>query len=315
MAVSHVDQAGGLFAGAGDDHALAEQRFLLEPAELVVQRADAAHDDDGRGLPVARLGLFGHVFQVGHEGGLVAAGAPAHEGHRGVGGPPVFHEILRDHGQVAHAHVEDQGGVGPAVDFPVVAGLGLGRVLVAGDEADRGGEIAVGDRDARVGGGSHARGDAGHDLEVDARLDQLLALLAPAPEDVRIAALEAADDEAGPGLLHDQVVDLVLGQGVVPALLAHVQDLAIRLAPLQEVGVGQVVVDHDVAGLDDLLGAQGQHARIARTGSDEEYVCHLFLRLCAVTPVPRLLPYRVPSLPRGSSQSDPPLGKRRTARS
>ena len=66
------------------------------------------------------------------------------------------------------AHVEDEraGEAASAGQSSAVSAL-LG-ILVAGDEGDGGGVVAVGHRDAGVGGGGDAGGDAGDDLERDA---------------------------------------------------------------------------------------------------------------------------------------------------
>ena len=55
--------------------------------------------------------------------------------------------------------------------LPVERRLLLVGVLVAGDEGDRRGVVAVGDRDAGIGGRGDARRDPGHDLERDSGLD------------------------------------------------------------------------------------------------------------------------------------------------
>ena len=85
-----------------------------------------------------------------------------------------------------------------ASGVPVERGLGLLRVLVAGDEGDRRGVVAVGDRDAGVGGRGDAGGDAGHDLELDPGRAQRFALLAAAAEDERVAALQPHHAAARP---------------------------------------------------------------------------------------------------------------------
>ena len=100
------------------------------------------------------------------------------------------------------------------------------------------------------------------------------AFFAAASEDIRVATFQAADAFATTGFVNDQVVDLVLRQGVIATLFADIQDFTLRLAPLQEVGVGQIVIDHDVAGLDDLFSTKSQHTRITRSSTNKEYVCH-----------------------------------------
>ena len=67
--------------------------------------------------------------------------------------------------QVLDPHVEDERAGKARERLPVERRLGLLGVLVAGDEGDRGGVVAVGDRDPGVGGRRDPGGDPGHDLE------------------------------------------------------------------------------------------------------------------------------------------------------
>ena len=64
--------------------------------------------------------------------------------------------------------------------------------LVAGDEGDHRGVLAMRERHAGVGRDAQRRGDAGHDLERNAGVGQRFGLFAAAAEDERIAALRAA---------------------------------------------------------------------------------------------------------------------------
>ena len=73
---------------------------------------------------------------------------------------------------------------------------------------------AVGDRDPGVGGRGDRRRDAGHDLERDAGGREGLRLLAAAPEDERVAALEPHHETAREAMLDEAGVDLLLGHGV-----------------------------------------------------------------------------------------------------
>ena len=75
---------------------------------------------------------------------------------------------------------------------------------MAGEEHELGGEVAVRQRDARVGRDRDAGRHAGHDLVADARLAERLGLLAAAAEDERIAALQPHHAPAGPRLFHQQ---------------------------------------------------------------------------------------------------------------
>ena len=70
-------------------------------------------------------------------------------------------------------------------------------LVVAGEERDGVVDVAVRHRDAGIGEPADAGRDARHDAERNARLDQRQRLLAAAPEDEGIAALQPADALAG----------------------------------------------------------------------------------------------------------------------
>ena len=70
--------------------------------------------------------------------------------------------------------------------------LRLRRILVAGDDRQRRGELAMGHRDARAGRSRQRRGDARHHLDWNSRGDQRRNFAA-ATEDVGVAALEPDD--------------------------------------------------------------------------------------------------------------------------
>src|SRR3546814_1156788 len=70
----------------------------------------------------------------------------------------------------------------------------IGQILaLAGDEADRARIGAVGEGEPRLRGAAGGGGDAGNDLAGDTGFARGLELLAAAPEDEGIAALQAHD--------------------------------------------------------------------------------------------------------------------------
>src|SRR5204863_530042 len=83
--------------------------------------------------------------------------------------------------QPPQAHIEDERAREPRQRLPVERGVLLRRVLVPGHEGDRGGVLAVGHRDARIGGSRHAGGHPGYDLERYSGRREGLGLLTPAP--------------------------------------------------------------------------------------------------------------------------------------
>jgi hypothetical protein len=94
-------------------------------------------------------------------------------------------------------HVDHQGRlrVGQALPIEVERPAGA---AVPGHEAHAGGQAPVGERNAGAGRTARRRGDAGHDLAGHAVPRQVERLLAAAPEDQRIAALEAHDPVTRP---------------------------------------------------------------------------------------------------------------------
>ena len=66
------------------------------------------------------------------------------------------------------------------------------------------------DRDPRGGGDGGDRGDPGHDFGLDPGLAQGKRLLAAAPEDERVAALQANDVEARAAVADEQLVQRLL---------------------------------------------------------------------------------------------------------
>ncbi len=151
---------------------------------------------------------------------------------------------------------------------PVQRRLGLVRVLVAGDEGDARRQLAVRDRDARVGGSGDPRRDPRHDLERDAGGAQHERLLAAAPEHERIAALEPHDGPVARPVLHEQPVDLLLRHLRPAALLADVDELGPHA--VEDPRRDQPVVEDHVGGVDQLARPHGQQPRVARAGADEE---------------------------------------------
>ena len=125
------------------------------------------------------------------------------------------------------------------------------------------------DRDARVGGGRHAGGDAGDDLEGDAGRAQPLGLLTPAAEHERVPSLEADDLAPGRPVLEQQRLDLLLRGRGTAALLAGVEQLGVGPRAVQRGGRDEAVIDDDVGAGNELQRPRRQQARIARAGADQ----------------------------------------------
>jgi len=64
-------------------------------------------------------------------------------------------------------------------------------------------------------------------------------------------------------------LDLVLGQGVVAALLARIEKLRLRMGMAQDLRVNQVVVDDDVRLFQAPDALERNQPRVPRTGADD----------------------------------------------
>ncbi len=121
-------------------------------------------------------------------------------------------QALGDQRQVLDPHVEHERAGKCGERGPVERGLGLLGILVAGDERDGRGVVAVGDRDPGVGRDGDAGRHARNDLELDPSRGQGLGLLAAAAEYEWVAAFEANHAAPGACVLDDQRLDLRLSR-------------------------------------------------------------------------------------------------------
>ena len=112
-------------------------------------------------------------------------------------------------------------------------------------------------------------GNAGHDFKRDAGGGQFPGLLAAAAKDVGIAALEADDAFAGAGFVHQQLVQLVLGNGVVAGAFAGINQFRARRGQAEQVPVDERVIDDHVRAAEQLRPAHGNQAGVARAGADQ----------------------------------------------
>ena len=122
---------------------------------------------------------------------------------------------------------------------------------------------------ARVGGSRDARRHSRHDLVGDAGGAQRERLLAAAPEDKRVAALQAHDGPALARAGDHQLLRVALGDRVAAAPLADEDHLGVR-ARAGERTLGDQPVMQDHVGLRDQLdSAHREQGRVSRTGADE----------------------------------------------
>ena len=124
-----------------------------------------ADHGDRRRREATLLHQIGHRRQRALEALLPRRRAPAHQRHRRGGIGALRHQPLRDLAQPLHAHQKNFRPAQPRQVRPIDRRFRLGRVLVAGDERHRRGEIAMRHRNARVGRRGDGRRHARHHLE------------------------------------------------------------------------------------------------------------------------------------------------------
>ena len=121
----------------------------------------------------------------------------------------------------------------------------VGRLGVAGDHREPGREAAVrgrgclGERRRRHGGR-----DAGHELERDPGRGERLRLLAAAPEDEGVAALEPHHALPAPRGEHEQLLDGALRDARLPGALPHEEAVRPRREGEHVVGDERVAEHH-----------------------------------------------------------------------
>ena len=150
---------------------------------------------------------LGGEAQGGDGGGLSRTERPFHQSYRQIGGGTVIQQALGDSLQRTGAHEDGQGGFGAGQFMPV--GVRRQQVM-AFENADFAGHAPVRKRDARGRRGPLKGADAGDHFEGNADLGQGLGFLAAAPEDERIAALEADHAATCRGMLDEQFMNAFL---------------------------------------------------------------------------------------------------------
>jgi hypothetical protein len=108
---------------------------------------------------------------------------------------------------------------------------------VPGNHHEAGAGIAVGDGNAGVIGDGDSRGNAGNDFKGDAGFDQFLGFFTTSAKNVRVTAFESDDGSAFAGLLDEELIQFILGDGVLIGAFAGVQDFGGAGCVSEKVGV------------------------------------------------------------------------------
>ncbi len=189
----------------------------------------------------------------------------------------MVHQLQLDVLGAHQPHVDDQGLAGSGELLPI--GLLALLLAVARDKDGALGMVAVGERNARIGGGTGGSCDAGHHGEGDALLCQHFQLLAATAEHEGIPPLEPHHPVARPGVFNQQAVGLFLGHAVGAGLLADRHQGGIAAHQVQDLGGDQLVVEHHLGLLDLLQRLEGQQARIAGSRPYQHHLAHFAFRI------------------------------------
>ena len=192
----------------------------------------------------------------------------------GCGGVPAgLHETGAELLHRPDAHEEDQSPIqtGQSLEVPVRQ---VPVPRMGGDDVHRRRGAPMRHRYPGAGQGGESRGHAGHHLERDTVGQKRLDLLAAAPEQERVPALEADDPPARKRAVHQERLDLPLGHRMASPLLADIQPLGPLGKEGEEPGAHQPVEHHHLRPLQDLPAPQRQQPRIARPGPDEPDLSH-----------------------------------------
>ena len=197
-----------LFARSGDDDAAAEQRAIVEPAEMLAQSRRRRRPRAARADPSAACDVGDRPDRARHRL-LRRRGAVVDQRGGFVRRAAVREERLRDRRNLPRAGVADDRPARSRRRGPVHVArrVSLGFVAAHDQRVTR---LGIRDRHPGIGGAGNRQRNAGHDLEGNALLVQEDRFLAAAVEHERIAPLQPHHRPAFARLLREQVGDCIL---------------------------------------------------------------------------------------------------------
>ena len=258
-------QLARLLARARHDNALAKQRTLFKPVDLFTLFDDIAdHCHRGR-REIFCLGNVGDRFKRANDRLLRTGRRPTRQRNRRLRRCAVLDEGSGDLTQPRHTHQKHlrarRLGQLRVIDRTVT----LRRVLVTGENRQLRVVIAMGHRNARIGGSGNRRADARHDLKRHTCRSKLGGLFATTGKNHRIPTLEPHHRFPSLGLLDDERVDLILRHGVILRALADMNLHAAGLGPVDQLGITKGIVDQHIGIFDALFGTKRHQAEVTRT--------------------------------------------------
>ena len=179
----------------------------------------------------------------------------------------MFHQLSADLSQPHQPHVEDHGLRFTDQVLPV---KGNGPILaMAGNEAHGLGMVTVGQRNTGIGGTPTGGSNPRHHLKVDAFRHDQVNFLTAAAKDKGVSPFQPAHFLTLFGVMDQQFVDIVLGQGVFVPRLAHVNQFRIPPRQIHDALSHQTVIEDHIGFLQQAQGAESKQVRVAGTGAHQ----------------------------------------------
>ena len=169
-------------------------------------------------------------------------------------------QLAADFPQAHQPHVEHHRFVFTNQMLPIQIHRAI--LAVPGHEAHRLGVITVCQWNTGVGSTTTGGGNARHHLEVDALSHDQVNFFATPAEDERVPALQTAYFLALFSVMNQQFIDVVLGQRVFIAGLAHVHQLRIPAGKIHDALAHQAVVQDHVGFLQQAQRPERQQVRV-----------------------------------------------------
>ena len=180
----------------------------------------------------------------------------------------VAHRLL----DTAQPHVYGYGLAGPHQGLPIARDR---AVLALGGDEDAGLRvIAVRERYAGISGAAYRRRDARTNLKRHALVGERFDLLAAASEHEGIAALQPQHALALSGEADQHLADLALRRGVISRAFADIDALRLPRYEVEDRGIDEPVIEHDVGLLHQAQRAERQEIGIAGAGAHEIDLAH-----------------------------------------
>ena len=259
----------GLSARAGDDNPLAEQGPVFEPIEFVSQPHNIADDRHRRRRKFFLCDPVCDGGECSFDGLLPAGGSPAHHCHRRVRSHALGHQRSRELANTFHSHQYHFSARHFGQWLPIQRRIVFRGIFVAGNDREAGAKVAMGEWNTSVVGCCDDRRDARDDFEWNLGLGQCLGFFAAAPEDVRVAALEANHGFAFTRFRNQQRIEFVLWHSVIFGAFAAVNDLGGPRSEPEQIRINERVVHDDIGATEQFRAAHGEESAVAWSGTDQ----------------------------------------------